>query len=86
VGDLDNIQHCFVCIESVRYNVDTPLNAVDLCYKIYHTLNAEYPKESEPVWTFLQLYIYETKTKNDGRFTSVASLMSDIDLMFNQIQ
>lgn len=84
VGEFHNIQNCFVCIDSIRYNIDTPLKAIDLCFKVYHTLNAQYPKEAEPIWTFLQLYIYEIKTLNDGNFTSVSSLMSEIDLMLDE--
>ncbi|CAH0547975.1 unnamed protein product [Brassicogethes aeneus] len=76
---LSNIEGCYVCFNDIRYRVDTPLKAVDLCFKVYHTLNAEYPKECDSVWMFIQTYIYEIKTEYDRKYVATSSLMADIE-------
>lgn len=57
------------------------MKAVELCFKVFHALNANYPYEAEAAWSFIQKSIFNIKTKFDKNFTSVNSLISDIALV-----
>ncbi|KYN12664.1 hypothetical protein ALC57_15161 [Trachymyrmex cornetzi] len=41
----DEIKQCFIVINTFRYEVETPLKAVDLVFKICNALNVRYPFE-----------------------------------------
>lgn len=75
VGPLDNIVACYVQVEDKRFNVCTPLKALDCTFKIIHSLNASYPSISEHVWCFIEQYIYEIKGAN---YTSVHRLIVEL--------
>ncbi|KAF2885601.1 hypothetical protein ILUMI_20585 [Ignelater luminosus] len=53
-------------------------DAADVCFKIYHALNAKYPADAEPSWLFLQKAIYKIFTSQDPKFSSVDILIADI--------
>lgn len=81
IGDvLGIIDSSYVCFNSIRYKVDTPIKAVDTCFKMYHALQAEYPKECDSTWMFIQTYIFKIKTPHDRKYVSVASIISDLEL------
>lgn len=57
------------------------MKAIDVCFKAFHALNAEYPTEAEHVWMFIQTYIYGINTATDKHFVSVSKLISDLSHM-----
>ncbi|KAL0114848.1 hypothetical protein PUN28_006123 [Cardiocondyla obscurior] len=63
--DLDNIKHSFVAINDVLYEVETPLKAIDIAFKVTQALDTKYPAECSREWLFLQLAVYEIKTSYD---------------------
>lgn len=74
-SDIGTIESCYVSVNDILYKIDTPLRAIDLCFKIFHVMNASYPPEPETVWTFIEQVVYDfPKTKT---YVSV-TLMSDI--------
>ncbi|XP_031328116.1 uncharacterized protein LOC116159299 [Photinus pyralis] len=75
---IDSIESCYVSINTELLKVDTLLKAVDITFKACHVLNAEYSKECDAAWTFLQKYIYDIHTKFDRNYISVNALMSDL--------
>lgn len=75
---LDAIEQSFVIINETRYVCDTPLQAVDRCFKATLALGCEYPIESRFPWIFLEKYVYEvSQTKVTPM--SVTSLIADIN-------
>lgn len=44
-----------------------------------HSLNAEYPKESEQIYLFLQKGIYGINTKYDKKFSAVSTLLKEYE-------
>lgn len=78
VGSLEKIETCYVNINNLFYKCDTPLKAVEVCFKIFHVLSAKYPKEAEPTWTFIQKQVFEITTPYDKNFVCVNSLVSDL--------
>lgn len=74
-----NIHSCFVVVNMTMYSVETPVKAIDTCFKIIHALNAKYPLEAETTWTFLQKYVYDINTPYDKPYVSVNTLISEIN-------
>lgn len=72
------IEKSFVTVNDIIWEMESPLKAIDLCFKSYHVLNAKYPAESEMVWTFIQQTFYNIRTIYDGEFTSVKCLQQEL--------
>lgn len=47
------------------YKCENLINAVDLCFKVYNTLNLKYSRDCEQVWEFIQKYFYGIETVYD---------------------
>lgn len=75
--DIDNV---YVKIDKNIYLMPSCLKALDVCFKSFHALQAEYPREAEQVWSFIQRGIYNITTKWDKSFTGVNALMADLKL------
>ncbi|XP_067213606.1 uncharacterized protein [Linepithema humile] len=69
----DEIKQCFVVINTFRYEVETPLKAVDLVFKSCNALNIRYPLEVGQLFMFLQRAIYEFETLWDKHKNSQLS-------------
>lgn len=59
VGDLRNLQACYVVINTTKYLFQSLLAAVDFCFKSFYALKLEYPLESRTVWSFFDNYVYK---------------------------
>lgn len=73
----DHIQS-FVVINDTKYELETPLKAVDVCFKAFFTLNYKYPFEGEQVWTFIQKYFFEINTYNDKHFSQLNTIINHL--------
>lgn len=62
---LEDVRSFYVVVDKLRYRFDSPLKALDICFKIFLTWNLKYPVESQQVWLFLQYSIYALKTDGD---------------------
>lgn len=61
-----------VCIENVCYKVESLMVGVDVAYKIYKTLNIDFPPESKKVWKFISYIFYgENDVDISGKFLSL---------------
>ncbi|XP_048514049.1 uncharacterized protein LOC125501699 [Athalia rosae] len=76
---LSAIEHSYVNVDETLYLVESPLKAVDICYKIFQVLNATYPPQSEQVWLFLQKYVYKRTTRWDKQVKSVIILTGKLN-------
>jgi hypothetical protein len=72
-----NITESYVYIDNFPYKVESPLRAIDVCFKAYHALHASYPFQSSQPWLFLQQAIYQFKTEWDEHVPSVAILVNN---------
>jgi len=73
------IESYYVVVDDVLYKLDNILKAIDICFKIFMVLDAQYPIECEQVWLFFQLYIYKQPTENDKVIKSVIEFREMID-------
>lgn len=76
-----NSTEIFTVVNNIYYKLETPLKALDICFKIFFALNVHYPAESEQVWFFIQKYFYEINLKSDKSILSVQTLMNDLSNM-----
>jgi len=54
VGDIDgqDSTYYYTIINNTQYRLETAVKAIDLCFKLYHVLNLEYPPKAEQIWYF----------------------------------
>lgn len=72
----------FVYFQDILYTVDDLVSAIDLSFKIYMVLNAEYPPENLLVWLLIQEFIYKLHTEHDEVYlSSLTTLASDLELV-----
>ena len=76
VVGLNGSYDSYIVLDSVRYRLDSPIEAVDTCFKLYHALHAEYPCFSNYAWLFLQKAVYNVDTKWDPVFPSVETAVN----------
>lgn len=84
VGTPTNPKEIIVFFYRIKYKLFTILSAVDVCFKLFHLFNLEYPCESCVVWLFIQKYFYSLTTKFDKSFHS-CQILYDLNSMDNQM-
>lgn len=77
---IEQITDSYIVIDEVRYRVPSPLRAIDICFKSYHTLHANYPFQSESIWLFIQKALYDINTEWDNR-PAVDTLVQEYKLL-----
>lgn len=78
---LSEVTGFYVNIDDTRYRFQSILAALDLCFKSFYVLHAEYPKPSEPIWLFLQKSVYSLTTPWDKKLPCVATLIAAVQNM-----
>lgn len=79
VGVPDKILASYIVIDDIKYMVPSLLRAVDVIFKVFHVLDCQYPASCQPVWTFIQKYIFEIDSKFDKHFASVNKLICSLN-------
>ncbi|EZA48532.1 hypothetical protein X777_13721 [Ooceraea biroi] len=54
----DNISHSHVIVDKVLYTCKNIVEAVELCFKLFHVFHSDYPPESKHVWQLIQQGFY----------------------------
>lgn len=57
-GSLCNVKKAFTVIDSIVYELNNGIEAVDLCFKSYYVFNIEFSFGCPYIWSFLQEYVY----------------------------
>lgn len=68
----------YICIDTTKYYIPTCLQAIDSTFKLFHSLQAQYPVECENIWLFVQQFLYEIETEWDKNSTTVNGIKSDV--------
>jgi len=68
----------FLIINNTNYKLETPLKAVDTCFKSFFTFNYKYPVEGEQVWAFIQKYFFQINTDTDKCFPQMDTIINDL--------
>jgi len=69
----------YVVIDKHYYYFNDCKTAVDVCFKAIHALHAHYPTESEAIWYFLQLGLYDLKTPWDKVISQVSKQLKNLE-------
>lgn len=62
----------------IKYKMFSPIRALDICFKIYHIFNIEYPIQSVNVWLFVQKLYYNIENKYDKSCPLVNQIINEI--------
>lgn len=79
-NDLTDVRNFYIMVDKIRYRFDSPLKALDICFKIFMTWYVNYPVESQQVWLFIQYAIYQLKTDRDIIKPHVNKIMQRINI------
>ena len=77
-GPLFKIEKCYVCVNEVKYKMDSCIETVDLALQIFFTAHCNYPHASAALWTFIQIAGYEITTTTDKTNLSLKLLLSKV--------
>lgn len=78
---LSEIDSFYVCIDTVLYKVPSALKALEVCFKSFHVLDAEYPPESEHLWLLLQRSLFKFTTKWDKMTPYIMEIISEVSTL-----
>lgn len=82
VGDVDNsITAAYVCINSNLWKVGSVLQAVDVCFKSFFALDAEYQVQVYHLWLFVQRALYDIYLLGERSVTNVTTLIGRLNQM-----
>ena len=79
---LDKIEAPYVNINKTLYSIESPFKAIDICYKVFHVLNAKYPPESEQIWLLLQQCLYKFEISEDKKIKGAIRLRPKFSTAF----
>ncbi|XP_011699846.1 PREDICTED: uncharacterized protein LOC105457091 [Wasmannia auropunctata] len=83
--NLSDITASYVQIDTVRYQLRTPLKALDTCFKAFQALDAAYPEECQAVWLFIQKYFYSLYLEEDEQIPRVTNVLSSLNGLVSKI-
>lgn len=72
------LRNFYVYFEGVTYEVDTPLAAVEICFKVFHVLSLAYPTDCVNIWMFIQKQFFSIDIDTDIIPSVVTTLMSQL--------
>ncbi|XP_034245702.1 uncharacterized protein LOC117647840, partial [Thrips palmi] len=64
--DVDSIQQSYIRVNNILYKVDNARKALDITFKIFHSLDGKYHTEAEREWLFLERAVYGINEGKDG--------------------
>ena len=65
------IDACYVYVNNIKYQLSSPLQAVDIAVKSFYSFQLEYPKEAAYPWIVIQRLIYNIKGETDEQLPCV---------------
>jgi len=75
VGPLEAPTQCIVAVDNFHYDVKSPLEAVDVVFKIFER---EVSTRGGAFVAFLQRGVYGIKTRSDRHFTPVVTRLKEL--------
>lgn len=75
---VESTNKSFVMVDDCLYACETLLKAIDGVFKFCNSYQIEYNFECAHIWEFVQIYIYEIKTKYDQHNKNALALISSL--------
>lgn len=82
IGNVDGLDSLksYTVINDTQYILETPIKAIDICFKAFHSLNLLYPVQSNQVWCFIEQYFFNIINPiKKKQFISVEILIKDLE-------
>lgn len=78
IGTVSEPLEILVFFDGIKYKVFLSIKALDICFKIFHVFNIEYPFESINVWLFIQKLFYNIVNKYDKPCPLVNQIINEV--------
>jgi len=78
----NSITAAYVCNNNNLWKVGSVLQAVDVCFKLFFALDAEYQAEAYHLWLFIQRALYDIYLLEKKLFMDVTFLFAAYSLLF----
>ncbi|KAL5236318.1 hypothetical protein ACI65C_003728 [Semiaphis heraclei] len=79
VGTIFSHKEILVYFDSIMYKVHSIVRSIEVCYKIFHLFNLEYPCQSSIVWLFVQNYFFGLTSSYDKPHPKLVQILSDLN-------
>lgn len=78
IGPLHEVEACYVQVNDYSYRVNTPLEAIDLCLKIFTALDCKYPDRASALWVFIKVGGFGIENCEPIRNRTINTLLGEI--------
>lgn len=68
----------YVQVDLIRYQLNSVIKALDVCFKSFFALDANFPGESYSVWLFIQRHFFELVLKEDVLEDRIKAVISSL--------
>lgn len=75
MGQIKNISQSYVTIDKILYSTKFILEALDVCFKVFHVLQFNYPDVSKHLWMLIQKGLYKFCTNWNISFSNTEHLL-----------
>lgn len=75
---ISEVNELYIAVDTIVYKVPSAIEAIDLCFKIFHTFDVEYPIESAHLWLLIQRVLYNYVSDVDKVTPYITETISDI--------
>jgi hypothetical protein len=77
-SNLLTLTEFIVFYDNIKYKFSNFIAAFDCCFKIFHVLDLQYPKDSYSFWIFIQKFFFDIKSADDNVTPNVLCLIQDL--------
>lgn len=76
IGTSEKPEVFYIVVDEVMYKVESTIRCLELIFKMFHSLDIEYPAECESIWLFIQELVFEMKSSK--KCPSATAVITDI--------
>ena len=73
----NSVRDVYVVVIEAKWIMSSILQAVDVCFKAFFSLNSDYPPEANHIWLLLQNALYEAHIEGDTLVGTVTSFLAN---------
>lgn len=75
--DLKNINVTYILLHEAKYEISSPVDAIEICFKICKVLGNKFPLLTNHLWLFLEKEAFGYKEVNGGQ--AVTKLITSLE-------
>lgn len=78
--NFNKFENFYVYLDGTKLVFNNFLRAVDICFKIFHIFNLEYPQACSQIWNFIESYFYKMNFNDKKqKSTKLRVILDEID-------